>query len=200
MIRFVVGAEPGDKISIGIQSVCNSTIIFNCYIIREESDKHSGHMNIFILDNNIRKCAEFHADQHVVKMILESTQMLCTVLNENGMEAPYKSTHIHHPCTIWTGKSLSNWKWLRFLVENLNREYKFRFTHTRDHSSAAVARSLPAPPVEDIGLTEFAQAMPKVYRIPGDAVQAYRNFYIAEKAKFATWTKRPVPDWWSNRP
>jgi hypothetical protein len=152
-------------------------------------------MNIFILDTDIQKCAEYHADQHVVKMILESTQMLCTVLNENGMEAPYKSTHIHHPCTIWTRSSLANWKWLRSLVENLNQEYKFRFNHRRDHSSAAVARRLPEPPIEDAGLTEFAQAMPDVYRIPGNAVMAYRRFYIAEKSRFATWTKRHVPDW-----
>jgi hypothetical protein len=152
-------------------------------------------MNIFILDTDIQKCAEYHADQHVIKMILESTQMLCTVLNENGVEAPYKPTHIHHPCTIWTGKSLANWKWLHSLTENLNQEFKFRFNHRRDHSSAVVARDLPSPPIEDVGLTEFAQAMPDVYRIPGDAVQAYRRFYIAEKAGFATWTKRPVPDW-----
>lgn len=156
-------------------------------------------MNIFILDYDIKKCAEYHADQHVIKMILESTQMLCTVLNENGVEAPYKATHIHHPCTLWTGESFSNWTWLRSLTESLNHEFKFRFNHRRDHSSAVVARRLPAPPIQDIGLTEFAQAMPEVYRVHGNAVQAYRKFYIAKKAKFATWTKRPVPDWWPNR-
>ncbi len=152
-------------------------------------------MNIFILDYDIKKCAEYHADQHVVKMILESTQMLCTVLHENGMEAPYKSTHRHHPCTIWAGTSLANWQWLRSLAENLNQEFKFRFNHSKDHSSAVVARRLPAPPIEDAGLTEFVQAMPDAYRVPGDAVLAYRRFYIAEKSRFATWTKRPAPDW-----
>jgi len=152
-------------------------------------------MNIFILDTDIKKCAEYHADQHVVKMILESTQMLCTVLNENGVDTPYKSTHAHHPCTMWTRKSLANWKWLRSLAENLNQEFIFRFNRSKGHSSAAVARELPIPPIEDVGLTEFAQAMPAVYRIPGNAVLAYRRFYIAEKAGFATWTKRSVPDW-----
>lgn len=152
-------------------------------------------MNIFILDKEIRKCAEYHADQHVIKMTLESAQMLCTVLYENGVEAPYRPTHAHHPCTLWAGESLSNWRWLRELGLALNEEFMFRFNHSRDHSSALVIRALPEPPVEDTGLTEFAQAMPEKYRVPGNAVIAYRQFYVAEKARFATWTKRPVPDW-----
>ena len=152
-------------------------------------------MNIFVLDTDIGKCARYHADQHVVKMILESTQMLCTVLNENGVKAPYKSTHVHHPCTLWVGESLANWKWLRILALRLNQEYRFRFNQRKDHSSAVVARALLTPPLRDVGLTEFAQAMSDAYKVPGDAVRAYRRFYIAEKAHFATWTKRPVPDW-----
>jgi hypothetical protein len=152
-------------------------------------------LNIFVLDRDIRRCAEYHSDRHVVKMILESAQMLCTVLNENGVKAPYRSTHMHHPCTLWAGTSLENWKWLRSLALSLNDEYRYRFDHQEDHRSAIVARDLPLPPIRNVGLTEFAQAMPETCRVPGDAVRAYRKFYIAEKASFATWTKRPVPDW-----
>ena len=157
-------------------------------------------MNIFVLDTDIQKCAEYHADQHVGKMILESTQMLCTVLYKNGVKAPYKPTHTRHPCTLWAGKSLSNWKWLQSLAASLNKEYKYRFEHSKDHSSAVVAENLPDPPVEDLGLTEFAQAMPEAYKVPGNAVKAYRNFYNAEKAGFAVWTKRPVPAWFMSKP
>lgn len=84
-------------------------------------------MNIFILDNDVSKCAMYHCDKHVVKMILESAQMLSTVIRESGIDCGYKITHLNHPCTIWTRESLSNWKWLRNLVEALNQEYKFRF-------------------------------------------------------------------------
>lgn len=42
-------------------------------------------MNIFFLDRNIRKCAAYHCDKHVVKMILESTQLLSTALHLNGL-------------------------------------------------------------------------------------------------------------------
>ena len=152
-------------------------------------------MNIFVLDQNIEKCAQYHADQHVVKMILESAQMLCTVLNQNGIRAPYKSTHGKHPCTLWAGESLRNWEWLRRLALCLNEEYRYRYDRQMDHRSAAVVMGLPVPPLEDRGLTEFAQAMPERYRVPGNAVQAYRNYYIGEKAFFATWTKRDPPPW-----
>ena len=152
-------------------------------------------MNIFVLDHDIKRCARYHADQHVVKMILEGTQMLCTVLNQSGIEAPYKSTHTKHPCTLWTGRSLTNWKWLRRLTLALNEEFRYRYRRETDHESALVTRTLPLPPISDVGLTEFAQAMPEEYRMPGDAVQAYRNFYAGEKARFAVWTRRRKPRW-----
>lgn len=154
-------------------------------------------MNIFVLDPDIETCARYHSDRHVVKMILESAQMLCTVLNEHGIAAPYRSTHARHPCTLWAGASLSNWLWLRELALRLNDEYRYRFERTADHSSAAVVSMLPLPPIADAGLTAFAQAMPAVYRVPGDAVQAYRAFYITEKATFAVWTRRETPAWFS---
>lgn len=154
-------------------------------------------MNIFVLDKDIKKCAEYHADQHVIKMILEYAQMLCTVLHENGIEAPYKPTHRNHPCTLWAGESLSNWKWLKELALAVNEEYKFRYVKTVDHKSATIIMSLPEPPITDKGLTEFAQAMPKEYRVEGNPVQAYRNFYIHDKSRFAKWKKREIPDWWA---
>jgi hypothetical protein len=152
-------------------------------------------MNIFILDRNIRKCARYHADQHVVKMILESAQMLCTVVNLDDGEAPYKSTHVKHPCTQWVGESLANWHWLRRLALALNDEYRYRYPVSKDHKSALVIRSLSPPKIDDIGLTEFALAMPDKYIVSGDAIQSYRNFYIGEKARFVRWTRRRLPRW-----
>lgn len=157
-------------------------------------------MNIFVLDTDIRACARYHADSHVVKMILESAQMLCTVLFENSMEAPYRPTHRRHPCTLWAGRSLSNWIWLRNLALALNREFHYRFGRGRDHASAVVVESLAMPPIPDIGLTEFAQALPERYRVPGDAVAAYRTYYIAEKAHMARWTRRRRPRWYVMKP
>lgn len=152
-------------------------------------------MNIFVLDTDIRTCARYHADPHVVKMILESAQMLCTVLIENGVQAPYRPTHRRHPCTLWAGRSLSNWIWLQGLALALNREFTYRFGKDRDHASAQVVMKLPRPPIPDVGLTEFAQALPEMYRVPGDAVRAYRAYYIGEKARIVRWTRRRRPRW-----
>ena len=152
-------------------------------------------MNIFVLDKNIDKCAKYHCDQHVVKMILESVQIMCTALNNKGITTPYKSTHIKHPCVLWVEKSYDNFLWLSNLAFALNEEFKYRYKKTTNHSSIDVLNKIRQKEFESTGLTEFAQAMPEKYKIPGDAVSAYRNFYLGEKMKFAKWTRRNPPFW-----
>jgi len=152
-------------------------------------------MNIFILDTDIETCAQYHCDQHVVKMILESVQMLCTALNKKGFTTPYKSTHIKHPCVLWAEESFGNFLWLKNLALALNTEYRFRYERDSDHKSISVLNEITNCIYENRGLTEFAQAMPDKYKVPGDAVKAYRQFYLGEKMKFAKWTKRSVPEW-----
>jgi hypothetical protein len=152
-------------------------------------------MNIFVLDRDIRACARYHMDRHVVKMILESAQMLCTVLHLQGLEAPYAPTHSRHPCTLWAGATLANWRWLRRLALALNDEFRYRFERDEDHASAVVARDLPAPPLPRRKRTPFAQAVPEGYRVEGDAVAAYRRFYVGEKSHLASWTRRRAPKW-----
>ena len=153
-------------------------------------------MNIFILDKDINRCAKYHCDKHVVKMILEYAQILCTVCNLYNVKAPYRSTHVKHPCVLWAAKSIRNFRWLRELARALNEEYKFRYDKTDDHSSYKVIKTLKEPKLPDIGLTEHPQAMPKKYQVPNNPVKAYRNFYIYMKRPFATWTKRRIPSWY----
>ena len=152
-------------------------------------------MNIFILDKDIEKCAHYHCDQHVIKMILESTQILCTALNLKGYQTPYKSTHTKHPCVKWVGKSYSNFQWLTKLAQALNKEYKYRYDKTDDHKSMETLEEIQQYSYKDQGLTEFVQAMPDKYKVTDDPVQAYRNFYNYDKSRFATWTKRTAPFW-----
>jgi hypothetical protein len=152
-------------------------------------------MNIFILDKDIEKCSQYHCDQHVVKMILESVQMLCTALNKKGFATPYKSTHMKHPCVLWVELSFENFLWLKNLALALNTEYRFRFERESDHKSIFALNEISNCRYDNLGLTEFVQAMPDKYKVPGDAVKAYRQFYIGEKMGFAKWTKRSVPEW-----
>ncbi len=155
-------------------------------------------MNIFILDDDITTCAQCHCDQHVVKMILESVQLLCTALNKKGFTTPYKSTHMKHPCVLWVEESYDNFEWLQQLAVELDIEYRYRFDKDVSHKSIAVLDDIADCRYDSAGLTEFAQAMPDEFKVPGDPVLAYRQFYRGDKMRFAKWTKRPMPEWISN--
>ena len=154
-------------------------------------------MNIFVLDKEVEKCAEYHCDKHVIKMILESAQMLSAVVRLNGHDIGYKLTHKNHPCTIWARESLSNYNWLVRLTRLLNYEYRYRYDKDVNHKSYDLVKTLPIPDLPDIGLTPFAQAMPEQYKNK-NAVKAYRDYYINEKSSFLTWTKRKKPKWINN--
>ncbi|MGL5068521.1 MAG: hypothetical protein ACRC6T_12005 [Sarcina sp.] len=153
-------------------------------------------MNIFFLEdtNDTDLIAKSHYDKHVVKMILETAQVLSTVSRVNGVEQGYKATHKHHPMSIWAGESLENWRWLKTLGFSLCKEYTYRYG--KIHKTQGVLESLEEPPIKDIGFTIPPQCMPEEYRCEArEYVKAYREYYMKDKAHIAKWTKRPVPDW-----
>lgn len=153
-------------------------------------------MNIFVLDNDPRVAAAQHCDKHVVKMILETVQMLSTVRDRYGESAPYKPSHKKHPCTLWAGASKENYVWLVQLGLALGKEFESRYG--KKHLSSIRLLEIVDPPesMPSLGLTPFAQAMPADYKC-ADAVEAYRTYYINDKMRFATWTRgASVPGWW----
>jgi hypothetical protein len=150
-------------------------------------------MNIFILDSNIRKCAQYHCDVHNIKMILESAQLLCSAIWMTGSPAPYKLTHKNHPCSKWARESLDNWLWLKELALELCSEYTRRYS--KIHKSEGVINSLKTPNIESKGLTDFPLAMPEQYKSK-NPVKSYRDYYIHEKKDIAKWNKlNNVPEW-----
>lgn len=154
-------------------------------------------MNIFILDRDPKVAATMLCDKHVVKMIVETAQMLCTTASKLGHDVPYKPTHARHPCTIWAGESLSNWTWL--ITHGIEMCYEYTLRYNRIHKTQAVieyCRDANIGPIEDIGLTPFRLAMPEQYR-NSDPVKSYRDYYIGEKSSFAKW-KTSAPFWWQN--
>lgn len=162
-------------------------------------------MNIFILDSNIKKCAQSHCDQHVVKMILEITQILSTNAHILNLPfKPYKPTHQNHPCTKWARKSYYNYNWLSYLGFCLCEEYTFRYK--KIHKCESYIRSIFRLNHEDTDkfpqyhATNFVLAMPDEYKVYTNPVRSYRNYYIGEKAKFAKYNKgRDAPEWFSLR-
>jgi len=152
-------------------------------------------VNIFILDTNPKKCAEFHVDKHCVKMILETAQLLCGVHWVLGGEAPYKLSHKNHPCAIWTRECIENYIWLCDLGLELCEEYTYRYDKRHKSQDIIEWCLMNQPNLRYNGdITEFALAMPDECKV-GNAVESYRAYYIAEKSGFAVWKKREVPEW-----
>jgi hypothetical protein len=163
-------------------------------------NQSENNMNIFILDNTPQLAAQYHCDKHVVKMVLESAQMLCTAINEEiGTPiTPYKSTHKNHPCTKWVSASRHNALWLYNLMECLGEEYTHRYGKqhlTIEKMRIARIKELANLILPDVPLTEFAQAMPDYCKTQTDAVSAYRSYYLNEKRDLLKYTKRNLPYW-----
>ena len=139
-------------------------------------------------------------DKHVVKMALETAQMLCTVARECKYEEEYiyKSVHLNHPCTRWAAECYQNWKWLCRHGLALCNEYTYRYG--KEHKCKEIIRMLYknsfGPKYKFLqGRTAFAQAMPNQYK-QKNAVKAYRAYYLGEKKRFSKWTRRKPPTWW----
>jgi len=117
-----------------------------------------------------------------------------TVLNPKM----YQVAHAQHPCSVWARETADNYHWLRQLFSACLDEYTHRYGKV--HSARRIEEILlKAPKNIPRGCqTPFAQAMPEEYKNE-DAVEAYRNFYVGTKARFARWTESPVPDWFVHR-
>ena len=161
-------------------------------------------MNIFYLHINPSTCASMHCDKHVVKMILESAQMLSTAhritdgndyADEQGL---YKTAHKNHPSTLWARQSKWNYMWLFDLFRFLCAEYTTRYG--KYHASERLLSALSKIPsnIDPLAkLTPVPQCMPEQYKML-NAMDAYRNYYKGEKSYFAKWNRgTPAPEWWA---
>ena len=145
-------------------------------------------MNIFYLHQDPVKAAEYQYNKHVVKMVLESAQILCTVHHKymgDDADVPYKSTHKNHPSTLWAGQSAENYTWLYRHFVALCEEYEKRYD--KEHLSYIKCKDkvnmLPGGMLET-GLTDMPQCMPDEYK-DDCSVQAYWNYYIHGKKDIA---------------
>lgn len=153
-------------------------------------------MNIFVLDENPTTCAQYHCDKHVVKMILETAQLLCGVHWSTGSEAPYKLSHKNHPCSIWTRECIENYIWLCDLGIELCKEYSYRYGKTHKSQQIIEWCMSNLPNIKEKGfITPFALAMPDEYKVESPT-ESYRNYYRGAKTSFAVWKNRDVPVWY----
>jgi hypothetical protein len=166
-------------------------------------------MNLFILSLIQKEIAQFMMDKHVSKILLEAVQMLCSAKRilepeDEVNDRIYKLAHKNHPVTIWCRQSKENFIWTLDLIDEIHKEWRFRYGHpeTKFHKSYLVAlilrENIPKDEAfEQVGLTRFALAMPDKYKTD-DPVESYRNYYMSEmKQRIATWEKgREMPEWY----
>jgi len=158
-------------------------------------------VNIFVLSKDPVLAAQYQADVHVVKMSLETAQLLSTasialfpstILPANI----YKPSHINHPCTLWAQESYTNFRWLCIHGLSLCREYTYRYS--KIHGSKRVIQSLYSlcrnAPIDS--QTRFALAMPDEFKTD-DEVLAYRSYYAYKKKTLPrfNYTNRTLPEW-----
>lgn len=156
-------------------------------------------MNIFYLSNDPVECAQQHCDKHVVKMILETAQLLSNahhMLDGDQVITPiYKLTHKNHPSAVWVRQRESHYRWLFSLWCALLDEYTYRYGKV--HASTRLMCYLNKPPVNiefGGGFEPPPPAMPDEFKV-ASTIQSYRNYYMGPKRSFATWKKREAPAW-----
>ena len=168
-------------------------------------NNHNCSMNIFYLHENPKVCAQMACDKHVVKMTCETAQLLSTA--HPPALAPYKHTHVNHPCALWARQSIENYQWLLRYGINLGIEFTFRFGKT--HKSAIAIKKIAQIGTSHIKFKSSGfEAPPKVVpdsikniTVPNNGKQcpvvyAYRKHYILN-CEFAEWNQtRPAPAWW----
>lgn len=165
-------------------------------------------MNLFVLDHDPKRAAQFHNDRHVSKQLLETAQMLSmahTFLDgvataRARVPIIQRPTHVMHPNCVWVRSSTGNYEWAHALLCALAAEWTLRF-HT-EHQYArvgGVVEQLAKKPMNlPVGsMTAFPQCMPSQFK-RSSAVDAYRVFYHGEKQHLAQWTvPRSTPEWWT---
>lgn len=177
-------------------------------------------MNIFVLDKDPRTCARYYCNRHM-KIIVEIAQLMCQTRRVLGDKTHISYKEIKQGKNIirWLAKNSYHYYWTILLGEELCREYTFRYG--KIHKTEAViaecrksfiARNLTFPlnsltfPISTILLKneevynhceEPALAMPDQYKVKGDAIQSYRNYYSLDiffNIQFE-YKKREVPEW-----
>jgi hypothetical protein len=154
-------------------------------------------MNIFFLDFDTNKCAEYHNNRHVVKMCVEYSQLLCGVHHTTPQvtpQVPYKLSHKNHPCAIWARESLSNYLYLCDLGLELCKEYTYRYGKRHKSQDVIEWCLINKPNIVDKNFTTPPKAMPDEFKV-SDIIQSYRNYYKGAKKDFCNWKNRDIPEW-----
>jgi hypothetical protein len=177
-------------------------------------------VNIFYIDRDPHQAAKWMVDKHVVKMILESAQLLSTAhrvldgrmftgktatgRNVKRFELPdarngviYVATHVNHPSAVWARTAVKNYNWLYEHFHALGQEYTHRYNKIHKCFHGEMAYMLASPPLNlrAYEMTKIPSAMDDQYVISTDPLTNYRNYYKLGKKKLHAYTRRDPPPW-----
>jgi len=177
-------------------------------------------MNIFYVDSNAEVAARNMVDRHVVKMILETAQLLSTAhrvidgeeyvgQSQSGRKAKrwrlsgnvdaimYAATHINHPSAVWVRENSANYDWLYDHLLALGREYTYRYgrTHLTIDKLKDILKDAPENIEQSNVMTKMPSCMDKQYIVSLDPITNYRNYYNYGKTDLLRWSNRPPPQW-----
>ena len=113
-------------------------------------------MNLFVTSYCPTESAKYLDDKRVVKMTLETAQLLSSAIILNGGSASYKATHKHHPVTVWTAKNKANYKWALRHFCALSREYTRRYNKVHKSSGLIKEFIKGIDSIPDGAMTKFA--------------------------------------------
>jgi hypothetical protein len=119
-------------------------------------------------------------------------------ISDNRDGILYSATHINHPSAIWVRQSIPNYIWLAELLEMLCIEYTYRYDRVHKVESSGLMQTLKNNFPKNIPSGKWSEptpAMPDNYKVFGDSVQSYKNYYLGDKQRMFSWKNRPTPSW-----
>ena len=177
-------------------------------------------MNIFYVDQDPNVAAQMLVNRHVIKMIVESAQLMSTAhrlldgqmyidLTKNGRKIKRwrlpddreailnPASHVNHPSAVWCRDTNNNYNWLFLHFQGLLSEYTYRYGKRHAYDNPTLYQALRDPP-KNIRIGHFyppTPAMAEEYLVNKDSLLSYRNYYKNGKAHLHAWKKREAPEW-----
>lgn len=165
-------------------------------------------MNIFYVDRNPFMAAQALHDKHVVKMVLETAQLLSTAHHVHGnphrlgRASLLKPTHVNHPSAVWCRDRWENYDWLVRHGLALAEEYEHRYGRVHVYNDLLITMATCYPVLDNLSFVAPPQCMPDKYK-QISTVEAYRAYYRGEKLTYTRgmktyknrWTNREKPAW-----
>jgi hypothetical protein len=157
-------------------------------------------MNIFVTNPDPKASAKALDDKRVIKMILETAQILSTVIRFKNKEyadqhSLYKPTHTGHPCVKWAGQTKGNYHWLLQHMQALMDEYTARFGKVHKSSSLfpaleAFVSRMDGDKTHFVNCTDF-KFIPDIHEA---YKKALNTKWVNDKIR-PRWTNSNPPEW-----